>query len=476
MRFDLVATTLPMIAAEVRNAIVGGPFGSNLVSRDYVDSGVPVIRGQNMGPGKYIGGEYVFVTEEKADKLKANLARPNDLVFTQRGTLGQVAIVPEGKWGRYVVSQSQMKVTVDPKKADVEFLFYYFSSPREVRYIQASAIQTGVPHTNLTQLKEHPIQLPSLSNQKSIANILGTLDEKIELNRQMNSTLESMAQALFKSWFVDFDPVIDNALKAGNPIPEPLQARAERRNALGDQRKPLPEHIQSQFPSSLMFSEVIGWVPEGWEIKPLGEYLSVLETGRRPKGGVAKYTDGIPSVGAESIKGIGRFEFGQTKYVPIEFFDAMKSGKVQDHDVLLYKDGGKPGDFKPRIGMFGNGFPFDSFGINEHVFRLRSETLDQPFLYFQASCDRVFHHLKVRGGKAAIPGINQTEVRSVDFLVPSAELLSQFNAFSYPIIDKILQNATSALNMAQLRDTLLPKLLSGELRIPDAEAQLSEAL
>ena len=102
--------------------------------------------------------------------------------------------------------------------------------------------------------------------QKAIAHILGTLDDKIELNRQMNATLEAMAQALFKSWFVDFDPVIDNALAAGNSIPEPLQAKAEVRAALGDQRKPLPEAIQKQFPSRFVFSEEMGWIPEGWEV------------------------------------------------------------------------------------------------------------------------------------------------------------------------------------------------------------------
>lgn len=139
MKFEVKHTTLPKIAADARNAIVGGPFGSNLVSRDYVKSGVPVIRGQNLGKGKFLGGDYVFVSKEKAEKLSANIARPNDLMFTQRGTLGQIAIVPDGPWDAYIVSQSQMKATIDPKKAVVEFLYYYFSSPREIQYIKSNA-------------------------------------------------------------------------------------------------------------------------------------------------------------------------------------------------------------------------------------------------------------------------------------------------------------------------------------------------
>ena len=119
------------------------------------------------------------------------------------------------------------------------------------------------------------IFLPPLETQKAIAHILGSLDDKIELNRQMNATLEAIAQALFKSWFVDFDPVIDNALAAGNPIPEPLQARAEARKALGDKRKPLPEAIQQQFPSAFEYSDELGWIPEGWRVNKLNSLLDI---------------------------------------------------------------------------------------------------------------------------------------------------------------------------------------------------------
>jgi len=198
--------TVGEIASPDRNSLVGGPFGSNLISSDYVDSGVPIIRGQNMGQ-RWIGGEFAFVTAEKADSLSANLARPGDIVFTQRGTLGQVALVPETPFERYLISQSQMKLTVDRTRADPLFIYYVFQSAEQQSYIRRNAIQTGVPHTNLGILRDTPVPLPSLSEQRAIAHILGTLDDKIELNRRMNETLETMARAIFKSWFVDFDPV-----------------------------------------------------------------------------------------------------------------------------------------------------------------------------------------------------------------------------------------------------------------------------
>jgi type I restriction enzyme S subunit len=195
--------TIADIAAPSKNALVGGPFGSNLVSRDYTPSGVPVIRGQNMGFGRWVSGEFVFISEDKAEDLSANIARPGDLVFTQRGTLGQVAIVPPASFDRYIISQSQMKLTVDPAKADTKFLFYFFTSEEQQDYIRRNAIQTGVPHTNLGHLRTTPLLLPPLPEQRAIAAVLGALDDKIELNRRMNETLEALAQSLFKSWFVD---------------------------------------------------------------------------------------------------------------------------------------------------------------------------------------------------------------------------------------------------------------------------------
>ena len=206
------------LAADERNAIVGGPFGSNLVSNDYTGIGVPVIRGQNMGDGRWIAGDFVFVSEEKAESLCANWARPGDIVFTQRGTLGQVALVPYAPWERYVVSQSQMKATLNPDLADPLFVYYYFSNPTEQDYIRANAIQTGVPHSNLGQLRAHPLLIPPLPEQKAIACALSALDDKIEQNRRTARALERLAQAIFRAWFVDFEPV---KAKAAGELFEP---------------------------------------------------------------------------------------------------------------------------------------------------------------------------------------------------------------------------------------------------------------
>ncbi|MFN0078568.1 MAG: restriction endonuclease subunit S [Prosthecobacter sp.] len=162
-------------AAKSSNATVGGPFGSDLVSADYVESGVPVIRGQNMS-FSFVTGDFVFVSEKKARSLSANLAHPKDLVFTQRGTLGQVAIVPDGSFESYLISQSQMKVSLDRPRHDPHFLHQYFTSAAGQKQIVTSAIQTGVPHTNLGILRAYRFPAPPLPEQRAIVEALSDVD------------------------------------------------------------------------------------------------------------------------------------------------------------------------------------------------------------------------------------------------------------------------------------------------------------
>ena len=172
---DWKSSSVRAIASSTPNAIVGGPFGSDLVSKDYVAHGVPVIRGQNMSD-RWVSGSFVFVTPMKAKSLEANLAHTGDIVFTQRGTLGQVSLVPDKPFSAYLVSQSQMKLSVNRKVADPLFLFYFFTSYEQQKLIQGRTIQTGVPHINLGILREIPVRLPPLAEQRAIAEALSDVD------------------------------------------------------------------------------------------------------------------------------------------------------------------------------------------------------------------------------------------------------------------------------------------------------------
>ncbi|MCO5096939.1 MAG: restriction endonuclease subunit S [Rhodocyclaceae bacterium] len=182
---DWDCPSIRQIAANRQNAIVGGPFGSDLVSNDYVAAGVPVVRGQNMAR-HYVSGEFVFVSKPKAKQLQANIARPNDIIFTQRGTLGQVSIVPSEPFDEYVVSQSQMKLTLDLNLASPEYVYQYFVSVDGQRQILDSAIQTGVPHTNLGILRAYRLPAPpNLSEQQAIAEALSDADALVDALEQL---------------------------------------------------------------------------------------------------------------------------------------------------------------------------------------------------------------------------------------------------------------------------------------------------
>lgn len=188
---------MPLKCIAVEKGLIGGPFGSSLVSRDYARSGVPVIRGANMSHGRFVSGDFVYVSQEKFEAdLSRNSAQGGDLIYTQRGTLGQVALLPPGK-ELHVISQSQMRLRIDEAKADPLYVYYASTSPHFLWQIDNRAISTGVPHINLGILGDLEIPLPSIAEQRAIAATLGALDDKIESNRRAVTIAEQLGDALF---------------------------------------------------------------------------------------------------------------------------------------------------------------------------------------------------------------------------------------------------------------------------------------
>ena len=418
------------VAASVRNALVGGPFGSNLVSSDYTHDGVPVIRGQNMGLGRWVEGDFAFVSPQKAASLSANLARPGDLIFTQRGTLGQVALVPTQPFEKYVISQSQMKLTVDAKMADAVFLYYVFLSAEQQDYIRRSAIQTGVPHTNLGILRETPLLLPSLPEQRAIAHILGTLDDKIELNRQMNKTLEATARAIFKSWFVDFEPIPGIGL-----------------------------HKEWE-------DSPLGRIPKGWQVLTLGKSVALIidYRGKTPgKLGRSWASMGIPAVSAKNIKG-GRLVRRDTlKYVDEELLYLWMKDKLAIGDILLTSEA-------PLGELMYLALNAD-FCLSQRVFAVRADPsiCNSSYLYYWLLTDQAQAELQARATGTTVVGIRQSELRKINVLIPPISCQNYALSLFKSILERVHLNEESNETLASIRDTLLPKLLSGEIRIRDAE-------
>jgi len=382
---------------------------------------------------RWVGGEFVFVSAEKADSLSPNKARPGDLVFTQRGTLGQVAIVPASPYSEYIVSQSQMKMTPDVSKADVNFLYYAFRSPKQLDYIENTAIQTGVPHTNLGILRKTPIDLPSLVTQRQIAAVLGALDDRIALLRETNATLEAIAQALFKSWFVDFDPV---------------RARQQ-----GLAPEGMDEATATLFPDGFEESE-LGLVPKEWRLIPLSEAFEINPSRKLKRGETAPYLD-MASVSTQGhIVGapIER-EFGSgTKFVNGDTLLAritpcLENGKTAYVDCL---PDGQTG-----------------WGSTEFVVLRPQPPL--PSYYAYLLCRHgAFRDFAIQSmsGTSGRQRIQNDVLGRYPIAVPPPALADAFGQVVSGLQSTIAANHATAQTLATLRDTLLPRLISGQLRLP----------
>ncbi|MGH7866816.1 MAG: hypothetical protein ACREP9_04065, partial [Candidatus Dormibacteraceae bacterium] len=229
--------------------------------------------------------------------------------------------------------------------------------------------------------------------------------------------------------------------------------------------------------TALMTLGTLSSLPDGWTLGSLGEILQVIETGSRPRGGVSSYSSGIVSLGAESIVGLGQYDFAKTKFVPQEYFMSMKRGIVSDRDVLLYKDGGRPGEFEPHATLVGEGFPFGTLCINEHVYRLRAKPpFFQEWLYFWLASAQLMDAMRRGGTGVAIPGLNLTAVRALPIAVPPANVLEKFRAVAEPLVGAVLGRARESVALSALRDVLLPRLLSGSLRVRDGGRLIGESM
>ena len=437
---DWTRYTVDELKSSAPNALATGPFGSAISSRHFIDDGIPVIRGSNLSQD--IGTRLddhglVFVSESKAKEFSRSLAKPGDLIFTCWGTIDQVGLIDDrSQFQDYVVSNKQMKLTPDPQKSSSLFLYYLFSSPLMRDQILNQAIGSSVPGFNLGQLRSMKLALPPLPEQRSIAHVLGTLDDKIELNRQMNQTLEEMARALYKSWFVDFDPVCANATLKHHAIPPQGGSdwSVERAGAYLDTIDP---NITPLFPDSFVDSE-LGPIPKGWQVKELGEFVE-LAYGKALKA-ENRRSGKIPVYGSN----------GQVGWHAKEL--------VVGPGIVVGRKG-NPGAVKWVQSDF---FPIDTtFYVipRNPIFRL-------TFLFFALT----HQDLKSVAADSVVPGLNRNLAYMNRQVAPPERVVEKFDDCASAIFTRAHRLQAQSRKLEALRDTLLPKLISGELRVKDVES------
>jgi type I restriction enzyme S subunit len=411
------------LVAKKRYSISMGPFGSRITKDNFVSSGVPVIRGVNLSLGRFYPEGFVFLTEDKADELISSNAYPDDLVFTHRGTLGQVGIIPRGLFQRYVASQSQMKVTFDASIVSPMFMFYYFSSVGKTELLKHIS-GSGVPSiaSPLTTLRNLRVRIPSLPLQQKIASVLSAYDDLIENNLRRIKILEEMAQNLYREWFVKFR------------FPACAEASAGR-----------PGHEKVK-----MVDSPLGKIPDGWEIKNLFE-LADVTYGFPFKSSLFNVNgEGIPVIRIRDVLN------GQSSTFTTE--DAPDKYIVHDGDFLV----GMDGDFHMGFWAGGNAF------LVQRVARFCPKGDVGRYGLALALQEPIKHFNKTITG-TTVAHLGDNHLRTINILMPDKKLLRVINDILEPLLDLQLNLHANNKNLRRTRDLLLPKLISGEVDVSELD-------
>ncbi|MUJ19565.1 restriction endonuclease subunit S [Aliivibrio fischeri] len=402
------------------------------------------IRSQNIYNDKFDPNGLVFISEDAAEKLKNVALENGDILLNITGdSVARVNLVPD----EYLPARVNQHVAIirpNPDEFDARYLRYVLSSPLHQSHLLTLA-SAGATRNALTKgmIEPYLVPKPLLSEQVKIANLLSAFDQKIALNRQINQTLEQMAQTLFKSWFVDFDPVIDNALDAiangqNIEIPESLAKRFEARKAVRASEcfEPLPVDICQLFPYEFEESE-LGFVPKGWLVEGLSNYITFSNGKARKNADEGTY----PLYGANGIIGF--------------------SDEAKFNDAIII---GRVGAYCGAIEYCHSAF----WGSDNTIVAQAKKEQQLAFILYLLK----YLDLNKYAGGAAQPLLNQKVLNGLKFSFSSDLLIKKFTDIITINLEKIVCNNTENDNLEHLRDTLLPKLISGELRLdsPQGEA------
>ncbi|HEC8329803.1 TPA: restriction endonuclease subunit S [Providencia rettgeri] len=419
----------------------------------------PYIRLVDVNQGKIDASKIQYLESKTQNKISRYIVEANDVCLAIVGhTIGMVFYV-EDEWNNANLTENAARLTDISSSFNPRYIYYYLISPvgqSEIISRKVGSAQGKLPLYNIKELK---IKAPDRITQDHIVDVLLSLDNKITLNRQINQTLEQMAQTLFKSWFVDFDPVIDNALDTGFfeqdlAFSDELQRRVEVRKAAreSDNFKPLSEDIRQLFPDA--FEECAepvlglgGWVPKGWEILTLSK-LSKIASGKRPptKGTVKTEEEPIPVWGGNGIKWFTDKPLSTGKYI-----------------------------ITGRVGTLGTVYKVDGPSwASDNALVIKPLQHEYFEFIYQTLCNFDIHSLN---SGSTQPLVTQTALSGIQLIFPrSTKLLLEYQKSINIYDEKFKVNSNEVESLTQLRDTLLPKLISGELSLSDIKIDIPEEI
>ncbi|HHG8507920.1 TPA: restriction endonuclease subunit S [Legionella pneumophila] len=391
------------------------------------DSGIPLITAKVIKNGKILPPTEFIAENDYESWMRRGIPKEGDVVLTVEAPLGEVAQLDSRK-----IALAQRVITLRGKKdlLNNTFLKYLLMSNEFQSALNGRASGTTVLGIKQSELRKIQLTFPHLSIQKKIAHILSTLDNKIELNKKINQTLESLAQTIFKSWFVDFDPVHAKA-----------NAQSEDEHDAIAKELGISREILDLFPSEFEESE-LGLIPKGWRPTKIENYIEILDSKRVPlsKNEREKRKGNIPYYGATSIM----------DYIDDFLFDEPLTLIGEDGSVV--KEDGTP--FTQYI--------WGKSWVNNHAHVLKAKkNLSTEGIYILFKDTNVSSY--VTG--AVQPKINQNNLKRIPILEPSNHLYGEFSKFIDPLFSMVRIRTDETLQLCKLRDYLLPKLLSGEIDV-----------
>jgi type I restriction enzyme S subunit len=376
---------------ELADKVGIGPFGSSIKVETFVGEGIPIISGSNLKGIRLVDDDYNFITREHADRLHSVNVFRGDVVFTHAGNIGSVAYIPNNsKFERYVLSQRQFYLRCNKERLLAEFITYFFKATLGQKKLLANSSSVGVPSIArpVSYLKGIEVIIPEVNEQKRISQILSSLDDKIELNLRMNNTLEAIAQAIFKEWFIDF-----------------------------------------RFPG--FDGELVDGLPRGWRKGDLGELIFLKNGKVSPNRNVG---GDYPVYGANGIIGF-----------------TYNSNAEKNVTVI------------GRVGSFCGSTYFSQTKcwITDNAIIACPKINSSSFVFLRLQSLNLNSY---RGGSGQ-PLINQSILSGIKTNIPNEPFFTIFEAIILPLFEKIDFNEKENQTLLHLRDSLLPKLMTGKIRV-----------
>ena len=448
---------------DIADKITIGPFGSRMKSDAYVESGVPVIRGTNLTGSKKFSGDWVFISEQLAKQLENCCVSNGDLVFPHRGSIGEVGLV-DNQFHQYMMSSSLMKLRCNPNIADSEFIYYFFKSHQGRYELLKNASQVGTPGIGqpLTSLKNIEIKLPSLGEQRKIAKILSDLDDKIHINNQINQTLESIAQALFNSWFVDFDPVRAKiaAKQEGKDAELAAMCAISGKSEIELQQMAEDDFAALRataalFPDGLVESE-LGEVPKGWEVSTVGEQVQTVGGGTPSTKNVDFWDDGIHywTTPKDLSNLTDKILLNTERKITDAGLKKISSGLLPKDTVLMSS--------RAPVGYLA--LSKIEVAINQGYIAILPN-MKYSAEYLIQWCEANMAEIKGRASGTTFLEISKKNFREINFICSDEKVVTVYTKTAKTLYDEITSKAKENQSLINLRDTLLPKLMSGEISL-----------